>query len=67
MRSGISDLINNKGIEASNDLDKAECLNDFFSTVFTCEDTSFIPSLPHKHVNQTLHTVEITYAQVHNY
>ena len=65
MRSGISDLINNKGIKASNDLDKAECLNDFFSTVFTCEDTSSIPSLPHKHVNQTLHTVEITYAQVH--
>ena len=51
MRSGFSVLINNKGIKASNDSEKAECLNDFFST-FTCEDTSSIPSLPHKTVNK---------------
>ena len=43
--NGVSALKKEDGKFALNDKDKADTLNNYFSTVFTVEDTSSIPSL----------------------
>ena len=44
VKSGISDLKNDKGEKISGDGLKAEALNNFFSSVFTIEDTTNMPN-----------------------
>ena len=44
VKSGISDLKNDKGEKISDDGLKAEALNNFFSSVFTVEDTTNMPT-----------------------
>jgi hypothetical protein len=44
-RSPVSDLILEDGKVASTDQEKAEALNNFFSSVFTIEDSSNLPSI----------------------
>ena len=41
----ISELIDREGNLATDDSDKAEVLNDHFASVFTIEDTSYIPPI----------------------
>ena len=45
-RTGISDLVMTNGTMTVNDTEKADTVNDFFSSVFTpVEDTGTIPTL----------------------
>jgi hypothetical protein len=45
VRGGIDDLTKDDGTTASSDEDKAQTLNDFFSSVFTVEDLNTIPDI----------------------
>ena len=47
-RSGIGDLKDSDGNIATETIDKANILNDFFATVFTREDNSELPEFPDK-------------------
>ena len=60
VRSGVSDLKDNKGAMHSDDSAKSEILNDFFCSVFTREDTTFIPELETKHHGPKLLNFDIT-------
>ena len=42
-KKGIDDLQDNMGVLVSDDSQKAQLLNDFFSSVFTVEDVSTVP------------------------
>ena len=44
-RDNIPDLIKPDGTKTQNDHEKCTTLNDFFSTVFTTENTSFMPNI----------------------
>ena len=43
-KEGVADLVDENGILTSNDEDKCNIINNFFSSVFTQEDTSNIPT-----------------------
>ena len=59
-RSGISDLVMTNGTMTVNDTEKADTLNNFFSSVFTpVEDTGTIPTLPDRSYMKPLTTVLI--------
>ena len=59
-RSGISDLVMTNGTMTVNDTEKADTLNNFFSSVFTpVEDTSTIPTLPDRSYMEPLTTIMI--------
>jgi len=47
-REKISDLVMKDQSLTSNDSEKAEILNDFFSSVFTVEDTEYMPDFKQK-------------------
>lgn len=58
-KSGIADL-NYNGETATTSKDKATMLNDFFSSVFTKEDISNLPSFDERKYNNPLKQIEIT-------
>jgi endonuclease/exonuclease/phosphatase family metal-dependent hydrolase len=60
VKTGISDLVMDadNNTMTSSDLDKAEVLNVFFSSVFTREDANNTPSLDNRPYNSELHDVE---------
>ena len=60
VRSGVSDLKDEYGDMHSEDSAKAEILNNFFCSVFTQENTDFIPELEIKHSDPKLTDIEIT-------
>ena len=60
VKTGIADLKNSEGIKISEDGLKAEALNDFFSNVFTKEDTSNIPIFEEMPVKHTLKDLKFT-------
>ena len=64
IKQGIPDLVyeDEDGEEksATNDKEKAEVLADFFSSVFTEEDTSNIPNLSQRSFKEWLSNMEIT-------
>ncbi len=59
-RSGIADL----QTEAVTDLEKAEALNDFFSSVFTIERDGPTPQLARRDIKVAMPHLEITEAMV---
>ena len=59
-RSNIADLEKSDGTTTKNDSEKAETLNDFFSSVFTDEDTSSIPEPPEHDIRINLEELHIT-------
>ena len=63
-RSGISDLTKDDGTTASTDKDKAEVLNNFFQSVFTCEPDDDLPKPPTYNVKTELRDFEITAQEV---
>ena len=64
VKSGISDLKNDKGEKISDDGLKAEALNNFFSSVFTIEDTTNMPTFEDRPVLNTLNELNFTQANV---
>ena len=63
-RSKINNLDKVDGTKATNDQDKANLLNNYFSSVFTVEDLKTIPVLPRYHADQPLVDVTITMENV---
>ena len=59
-RTGISDLQTDDGTLLTSDVQKAEILNSFFSSVFTDEDISIIPSLDVRSFDECLDSINIT-------
>ena len=62
-KAGITELEYNE-MMFTEDIDKAECLNGFFSSVFTREDTRIIPRLQEKESITVLESLEVTETQV---
>ena len=56
----IPALIKSDGLKATTPEEKAEVLNDFYSSVFTVEDEQTIPAPPKYSVVKLLSTVDIT-------
>ena len=63
-KSGIADLIKSDNTMASSSKDKANVLNDFFSSVFTREDRSYIPDFPRASYNVPIADMSITIEDV---
>ena len=63
-KSGIADLIKSDNTMASSSKDKANVLNDFFSSVFTREDRSYIPDFPTASYNVPFADMTITIEDV---
>ena len=59
-RQSIPSLLKPDGSKATSAKEKAETMNDFFSSVFTKENLQNIPAAPIKHVQDILTTIEIT-------
>lgn len=59
-KSGISDLESSDGTMTTSDLEKAELLNSFFSSVFTNENTTHIPELAEREFHSELNNLNIT-------
>jgi len=59
-RPKLGDLVDEDGKLTSDDNKKAELLNNFFTSVFTQEDTSKIPKLDIIHTGTPLTHIEIT-------
>ena len=59
-RTGISDLEGSDGTLSSSDYQKAEMLNTFFTSVFTEEDLSNIPTLEKRSFEECLNQVKVT-------
>ena len=59
VKDGISDLVGQNGQKITDDSKKAECLNDFFVSVFTKEDLTNIPDMPDRPFNTVLSNIEI--------
>ena len=58
-KEGVSDLIKSDGTLTKDDYEKCETINNFFSTVFTVEDTKDLPDFK-TNVKQTISTVNTT-------
>ena len=67
LRSDITDLIKTDGSRVADDLGKANCLNTFFSSVFTNEDTNSLPILAPRIKNHQLSDVSITQEKVYKH
>ena len=50
----------NDGTLTNSERDEAEVLNDFFVSVFTKEDLSYVPTLPDRNFDQELESFLIT-------
>ena len=59
-KEGIYDLIDKNGKLTSDDKEKCDILNSFFSSVFTIEDTSHIPAFNYDKTLPPLETCSIT-------
>ena len=60
----IPDLIDNKGKTATTDHDKAEMLVNFFTNVFTKENTENVPTFKNKSYHNILSNIEIKTEEV---
>ena len=53
-------LTDEEGNSAECDREKADCLNDFFASVFTVEDTREVPTIPRRTVTKPMPDILIT-------
>ena len=60
MRCDIMSLRKEDGSLTCSDCETAQCLNDFFSSVFTIEPEADLPSLPDKSKGHHLGNITIT-------
>ena len=66
-KEGVSDLTDKDGVLKSNDKDKSNILNNFFSSVFTQEDNTNIPEFIYdKEINTPLNTCSISIQDMEN-
>ena len=56
----IPTLIDEAGNKVECDEGKAECLNNFFASVYTAEDTSQIPTIPPRQVHTPMENIIVT-------
>ena len=61
---GIPTLVNGNGEKYDENQGKADCLNDFFASVFTEEDLSHTPTIPKKDIDIPMDPLVITTEQV---
>ena len=63
-KTGIADLTKEDGSLAYSSEEKANVLNDFFSSVFTIEDKTNIPNIPRQKNVQPITTIKIKESEV---
>ena len=63
-KTGIADLTKEDGTLASSSEEKANVLNDFFSSVFTLEDTTHMPATPEPTPMKPITSIRITESEV---
>ena len=66
VRQDIDKLVKEDGTLTCSDHEVANCLNDFFTSVFTNEPTSSIPNLPDRSNGNILQHIEITHQDISN-
>ena len=59
VKTGISDLVTNNGVRITEDRDKAQCFKSFFSSVFTREDLTHIPTLDERQFNSPITSISV--------
>ena len=63
-RGAIPDSRNDDGSTINTNLDKANAFNEFFSSVFTKQDATALPTVPNKPVKQLLTDISFTIEDV---
>ena len=63
-RSGIPDLERGDGTKTKSDSEKAEVLNNFFKSVFTTEESSFLPKMNDYNYNEELKDIDIKEGEI---
>ena len=58
-RSGVSDLVDTQGNTITEDREKAELLNNLFSSVFVSEDLNSIPDITRQYAGPVLANIDI--------
>ena len=66
VKTGISDLVTEDGVRITENRDKAQCFNSFFSSVFTREDlhVTHISTLDERQFNSPLTSISVNKDQV---
>ena len=57
VKERLQDLITEEGVSINTDKEKTDTLNSFFSSVFTKEDMTRMPTLPVRPIQTTLDTI----------
>ena len=65
-KSKLGDLLNSNGELACDDTEKANVLNSTFTSVFTCENTKYIPTLDNVFNGAPLQELSISQQMVEN-
>ena len=64
MRDDVDKLVKRDGTLTCSDRDVANCLNDFFTSVYTHEAISDIPNLPDRSNGNTLQHIKVTHQDI---
>lgn len=64
VKVAVGDLVKPDGTVAQESKEKADTLNNYFSSVFTVEDTDTMPDFSERHFNSTIETLEIKQEEV---
>ena len=63
-RESVADLTDKSGRKATSDAGKAEMLNEFFSSVFTKENTGFVPDCDRRQLSNEMQDIVINTSEV---
>ena len=64
VRCDVMSLRKEDGSRTCSDQETAQCLNDFFTSVFTIEPEGDLPSLPDKSKGHCLSDITITHSDI---
>ena len=64
VQDDVDKLLKDDGTLTCSDHEVANCLNDFFTSVYTDEPTSEVPTLPDRSNSSTLQHIEMTHEDV---